>query len=113
MMRGLACSIRSTIGANTSVRARRRSAAAGISAVSRAIALPVCGSAIVTRGRVDGGAQIAPVALQQLRGFAAAQAQTEQDGRLHVPVCLFEIARRVGFRTAYNFADHGLSLIHI
>ena len=56
------------IAANTSVRARRRSAAAGISAVSRAIALPVCGSAIVVRGRVpgrvDGRAQIAAVALQ-------------------------------------------------
>src|SRR5476649_761464 len=99
MMRGLACLIRSTIGANTSLRARRRSAAAGISAVSRAIALTICGSAIVAGGRVDGGAQIAPVTRQQLRGFAAAQSQAEQNGRLHVPVCLFEIARRVAFRT--------------
>src|SRR5512135_2742448 len=106
MMRGLARSIRSTIAANTSVRARRRSAAAGISAISRAIALPVCGSGIVAGGRIDGGAQIAPVALQQLRGFAAAQSQAEQDGSLHVPLCLFEIVRRVVYRTANNFADH-------
>src|SRR5512144_2992970 len=100
MMRGLACSIRSTSAANMSGRARRRSAAAGISAVSRAIALPVRGSAIVARERVDGGAQIAPVTLQQLHGFAAAHSQGEQDCRLYVPICLFEIAGRVACRTA-------------
>src|SRR5450830_38997 len=99
MMCGLARSIRSTTAANTSRRAIRRSAAAGISAVSRAMALFVCGSAIVALGRVDGRAQIAAMALQQLRGFADAQSQAEEDGRLHVSICLFEITRRVAVRT--------------
>src|SRR5262249_60237237 len=106
MTRGLACSICLTIVVNTSVRARRRSAAAGISAVSRPIALSVCGSAIIASGRVDGGAQIAPMALQQLRSFAMAQSEAEQDGRLYVAVRLFEIACRIAFRTPDDFADH-------
>src|SRR5215510_10025555 len=98
-MRGLACSIRSAIAVNASVRARRRFAACGISMVSRAIALSACRSAIFTRGRflgcVDGGAQVAAVALEQLRGFAAAQSEADQDRHLHVPLGLLKEARRV------------------
>jgi hypothetical protein len=78
--------IRSAIAANRSVRASRRSAAAGISAVSHAIALSGCGSAIASLGRADGGAQIAAVALQELRGFAQASSKAEQNSRFHVAV---------------------------
>src|SRR5258706_6395562 len=106
-MRGLAHSIRSAIAANRSVRASRRPATVGISAVSRAIALAVRGSAILARGLIDGGAEIAAVALEQLRGFAAAQSEADQDGSLHVAVGLFEIARRVGVRAVHDFADDG------
>src|SRR5262249_6292154 len=104
-MRGLARPIRSAIAAKMSVRARRRSAAAGISAVSRAMALPVC-STIAARGRFNGGTKIAPMALQQLSGFAAAESEPEQDSGLYISICLFEIARGVAFRTADDFADH-------
>src|SRR5262249_60766309 len=104
-MRGLARSIRSATAANTSLRARKRPVAAGISAVSRAIALPA-GAAIVVRGRFDGGAQIAPVAPQQLRGLAAAKSEAQQNGCLYVSIRLIEITRRVAFRALDDFADH-------
>src|SRR6478736_4003120 len=106
-MRGLVCSIRWAIAANMSLHASSRSLAAGTPAVSRAIALPAYGSAIVARGLVDGGSQIAPVSLQQLRGFAAIQAEAEQDRCLYVSIGLIEIARCVAFRTADDFADDG------
>src|SRR5262245_53117957 len=106
MMRGFACSIRLTIAANASVRASRRSAAAGISAVSRAMALAACASAIVARGLPDGGAQMPAVTLQPSRGLTAVQSAAEQYGRLHVPVGLFEIARRVALRASDDLADH-------
>src|SRR5690242_218839 len=106
-MRGSACSIRLAIAANTSARASRRSAAAGISAVSRAMALAVCASVILARGFFDGGAEIAAVTLQQLHGFAAASAESDQDGGLHVAVGLFEMARCIARRTADDFADDG------
>src|SRR4051812_31651711 len=105
-MRGFTCAIRSASAANRSVRAKRRAAAAGISAVSRAIALAICGSVILACEFVDSGAQISCVALEQLRGFATSQSEPDQDGRLHVAAGLFEIAHCVGLRAANDFADN-------
>src|SRR4051794_26005728 len=103
--RGLVCSMRPAIAANSSLRARRRSAAAGISAVSRAMAVCDCGSAIVAGRRVDGGPEIAAVTLQQLLSFAAVQPEPDQNGGLQVAVGLFEMARCVGLG-AMDDLDH-------
>src|SRR3954454_2452613 len=106
-MRGFSRSIRWASASNISVRARRREAAAGISAVSRAIALPKWGSAIAGRALLDGRAQVAANAMQQLRGFVGAQSQADQDSGLHVTIRLFEITGGVAFRAADDLADHG------
>src|SRR5215475_7964003 len=107
-MRGFACSIRAAIAAMASVRASRRSAAAGISAISRPIALPVCGSAIVARGFLDGGAQIAAMAFEQLRGLVAILSQADQGGGLDVAFRVLEVSRGFALRAADDLADHRL-----
>src|SRR5215467_8077357 len=99
-MRGFACSIRAAIAAIASVCARRRSAAAGISAISRPIALPVCGSAIAARGLFDGGAQIAAMAFEQLRCRVTIQSQADQHSGLDVTFCGLEMAGRFALKTA-------------
>src|SRR5262245_20071217 len=107
-MRGLACSIRAAIAEMASVRARRRSAAAGISAVSRPIALPVCASAIAARGFFDGGAQIAGMAVAELRRHVSIQSQADHSTVLNVAFCVAEIAGSFALRTADDLADHCL-----
>src|SRR5215813_12362856 len=105
-MRGFTRSIRSTMAATTSVQANREAATAGISAISRAIALAACGSVIAAGTLVDGLAQISPFAPEQLCGFAEAEPQSEQDGSFDIAVGLIEIARGGAFRTADDLAHH-------
>src|SRR5215470_5448353 len=107
-MRGLACSIRAAIAEMASVRARRRAAAAGISAISRPIALPVCGSAIAARGFFDGCAQIAAMAFEQLRRLVVIQSQADQYSGLNIAFCVLEMAGSFALRTADDLADHRL-----
>src|SRR3954462_5951533 len=94
--------MRSAIAANTSDFASRRPATAGISAISRAIALSKCGSAIFAGFRIDGGSEIAAVLLQQPRGVAAVQSQSDQDGRLQVAIGLLEAPRGFSLRATDN-----------
>src|SRR6476646_3102241 len=108
-MRGLARSIRAAMAATTSVFARRRSAAVGISAISRPIALPVCGSAIAACGFFDGGAQIADMALEQLRRLATIQSQADQHCSLYVSFCGFKMTGSLALRALDDLADHRLS----
>jgi hypothetical protein len=91
------------MAATTSVFARRRSAAVGISAISRPIALPVCGSAIAACGLFDGGAQIAAMAFEQLHRLAAIQSQSDQYGGLNVALCAFEMTGSLALRAAGRF----------
>src|SRR5512139_1952585 len=105
MMRGFTRSILSAMFVKRSVRARSRPAAAGISAVSRAIALAADGSAVATFELVDRGAQIAAVSFEQIRGLAAAQPVAQQDGGLQVAVSLLEMAFRVAFRATHDLPD--------
>src|SRR6476659_4310269 len=86
MIRGFARSILSAMSPNRSVRVRSRPAAAGISAVSRAIALAPGDSAGATFELIDRGAQIAAVPLEQLRGLDAGQPKAKQDGCLQVAI---------------------------
>src|SRR6185295_448184 len=104
MIRGFARSILSAMSPNRSVRVRSRPAAAGISAVSRAIALAP-GDSAGTFELIDRGAQIAAVPLEQLRGLDAAQPKAKQDGCLQVAVRLLEMACRVAFRATDNLPD--------
>src|SRR5262245_52653270 len=106
-IRGLVCSIRAAMAVMASVRAIRRSAAAGISAISRPIALPVCGSAIAC-GFFDGGAQIAAMAFERPRRLVAIQSQANQHGGFNVAVCVLEMAGSFTLRAADDLADHRL-----
>src|SRR5690242_16165666 len=105
MMRGFARSIFSAMPANRSARARSRSAATGISAVSRAIALRD-GSAGITFELINRGSQIAAVAFEQLDRPAAAQPEAQQDCQLQVAVRLLEMTCRVAFSTADDLPDN-------
>src|SRR5690349_18171268 len=107
MMRGFARSILSAMPANRSARPRSRPAAAGISAVSRAIALAAGDSALATFELVDRGPQIAAMPLEQLRGLGAARPKAKQDGRLQVAVRLLEMPYRVAFRATDDLPDDG------
>src|SRR6187551_3815744 len=106
-MRGFARSILSAMSLNRSARAKSRPAAAGISAVSCAIALVADGSAVATFGLVDRGAQVTAVSFEQIRGPAAAKPEAQQDGYLQVAVSLLEMASRIAFRAAHDLPNNG------
>src|SRR6185503_4388304 len=106
-MRGFARSILSAMSLNRLARAKSRPAAAGISAVSSAIALVADGSVVATFELVDRGAQVTAVSFEQICGPDAAQPETQQDGCLQIAVSLLEMASRVAFRTAHDLPNNG------
>src|SRR6478735_8667871 len=97
--------MRAAIAASGSARASSASASAGISAISRAIA--VCGSAMAAGAVADRQPQVPAVALQSLGGLALGRAEAEQDGDLHVAVAALQQSRGVGFGAADDAAHHG------
>src|SRR5689334_22709211 len=105
MIRGFARSILSAMFPNRSARVRSRPAAAGISAVSRAIALAPGVLAGATFELIDRGAQIAAVPLEQVRSLDAAQPEAKQDGRLQVAIRLLEMACCIAVRATDDLPD--------
>src|SRR5215475_6765633 len=108
-MRGAACRMRSAIAQIASFRASRRSAAAGISAISRAMAVEAARSAAVMLALVCYFAncqpQIAIVAVQEIRGPFRRHPEAEEDSDFYVAVRLFDKARRIGSRATDDLAD--------
>src|SRR5262245_43253599 len=109
-MRGAARRTRSAIAETASCRASRRLAAAGISAISCAMAVEAIRltSFVLTfmSNFADGRPQIAVVAAQGLGGIRRRKPEAKKDGDLHVAVRLFDEARRIGGRTANDLADN-------
>src|SRR5262245_35798983 len=105
MMRGFVRSILSAMLVNRSARARSWPAAAGISAVSCAIALVPGNSTLATFRLIYRGAQVAAVPFQQLRRVAAVEPEAKQDCGLDVSASLFEIEHCIVFRTADDLPD--------
>src|SRR5690348_16096599 len=95
------------IGANSlAAPESRRSAAAGISAISAFILLSTAVSAMVAVDAVDREAQVSVVLLQQRRCPVGLQPQAEQHGDFHVAVGLRDETRCV-FRAAIDdLPDH-------
>src|SRR5579884_2136630 len=108
-MRGRALLMRSAIAQTASDRASSRSAAPGICAISRAMAVEAARSAAVMLALMGGFSdchpQIAVVASENPRSIQRRQPKAEQNGDLHVPVCLFDELRRLGSRAADDLAD--------
>src|SRR5258707_115152 len=107
-MRGAARWMRSAITEMTLCRASSRSAAAGISAISRAMAVGAMRSALVMGNFADCHPQIAMVPPQNLGGIRRSKPKAEKDGNPDVAVCLLDEARRVGRRAADYLADDHL-----
>src|SRR5215468_8713081 len=95
--RGAARRMQSAIADKPSWRTSSRSAAAGISAISRAMAVEAtCSAAVMLtfRGRFANGLpQIAVVLAQEVGCIRGLEPEAEKDGNLHVAICLFDEAR--------------------
>src|SRR5262245_44543148 len=108
-MRGAARRMRSAIADTASCRASRRPAAAGISAISCAMAVEairLTSFVLTFMGNfADCHPQIAVVAAQGLGGIRRREPEAEKDGDLYVAVRLFDEARRIGSRAADDLAD--------
>src|SRR5438270_14041671 len=87
-----------------------RSARAGISAISRAIAdSPIC-SAIASRSHgPDGGAEIVIVLLERLGGVVGLHSKRKQHGEFHVAVGRRQMTRCFGAPAACHAAHDGLA----
>src|SRR3974390_2040589 len=100
--RGVARRTRSATAQIASYRASSRSAAAGISAISRAMAVVATRSAALMlalmRNFGNRRPQIAVVAGEDLRGIGRRHSEAEEDGDLHVAVRLFDEGGRIGHR---------------
>src|SRR5258708_3435908 len=112
-MRGAARRMRSAIAQTGSRLASSRPAAAGISAISRAMAVEAMRSwsclafMLSFLGHFgDCHPQVAIVAPQDLSGIRRREPEAEKDGDLYVAVRLFDEARRVGRRAADDLADN-------
>src|SRR5262249_58695790 len=109
-MRGRACRMRLAIADTASCRASSRPAAAGISAISRAIAVGPTRSAPIMLAFAgsfgNGHPQVAVVAAQDVDGITRREAEAEKHGNLHGAVPLFDEAPRLRRRAANN-PPHG------
>src|SRR5262245_22281648 len=106
--RGAARRMRSAIAAAALFLASNRSAAAGISAISRAMAVEATrsGSSLTFMGRFgDCHPQIAVVAAQDLGGIRGHESEAEKNSDLYVAIRLFDEACRIGSRAAGDLAD--------
>src|SRR5688572_11273801 len=106
--RGLAWLIRLAIAATASLCASKPSASAGISAISRAIAVCPPRSAILAAKFVDRGAQVAAVPPERSDGVLALHSGAKQDRDLHVAVRLLDIARGVCGGATRDLRHHPL-----
>src|SRR6516162_7284684 len=92
----------------TACRPTRRRAAAGISRISRAIAVTGGRSALVTDDFIDGIAQIAFMPPEGLGSLRRPEPQSQQDRNFHVAIRPFDEARRIARCAANDLGNNHL-----
>src|SRR5215831_16014414 len=100
--------MRAVIDPSDSLRPRSRSAATGMSAISRAIAVL---SFITMANFVENRAQISLMSLENLGGFVDGQPETQKDRTFHVASGVFQIARGLVVRTPDDLGDNRFAAV--
>src|SRR5262249_11842941 len=95
--------MRAVIDASDSLRPRSRSAATGMSAISRASAVL---SFITMANFVENRAQISLMSLENLGGFVDGQPKTQKDRAFHIATGVFQMACGLIVRTPDNRGDY-------